>query len=527
MCKNQRFVLLSLMLIIVTSLVVTGCQALQSPSKPKLRILSSSENKALIPLINKFTDTQGFDVEFVFKGSVDSMSELSSHYSEYDAVWLANSQWISMGDTNKRVKDQKSVMTSPVVWGIRKSVAEKLGFVGRNVTVQQLAEAVQQKKLQFAMTSASQSNSGASAYIGFLYAMLDNPSTLTIQDLQKPELAVKMKSLLSGVNRSSGSSEWLKDLFLKADFDAMVNYEAVLIDTNKSLIAANKEPLYLIYPTNGLTVADYSLGYINNGKSEAEERFKSLQGYLLSAGTQKEILSLGRRTGFGGVVAGIDKAVFNPDWGIDMSKTLSPIAFPEPEVIREALNRYQTLFKKPSYTVFCIDYSGSMSTNGGERGVKEAMGLLLNQEKSKQVLLQSSAEDTIVVMPFNSDIIDKWSAVGPGQFPALLDKIQKLGASGGTNIYDPSIAALNLLSRVDTDKYVVSVVLMTDGMSSGRINDFQQAYTTLGKDIPVFSITFGDADEKQLRAISNLTHADVFPSGGDLTGAFKKVRGYN
>ena len=36
------------------------------------------------------------------------------------------------------------------------------------------------------MTSATQSNSGASAYIGFLYALLGNPDTMTKESLQIP-----------------------------------------------------------------------------------------------------------------------------------------------------------------------------------------------------------------------------------------------------------------------------------------------------------------------------------------------------
>ena len=34
------------------------------------------------------------------------------------------------------------------------------------------------------MTSATQSNSGASAYIGFLYALLGNPEVITAEDLR-------------------------------------------------------------------------------------------------------------------------------------------------------------------------------------------------------------------------------------------------------------------------------------------------------------------------------------------------------
>ena len=36
------------------------------------------------------------------------------------------------------------------------------------------------------MTSATQSNSGCSAYIGFLYALLGNPDVITSESLQTP-----------------------------------------------------------------------------------------------------------------------------------------------------------------------------------------------------------------------------------------------------------------------------------------------------------------------------------------------------
>ena len=96
--------------------------------------------------------------------------------------------------------------------------------------------------------------------MGFLYAMLNNPQTITKDDLHSADLVPKMRSLLSGVNRASGSSEWLKELFLQGNYDAMVNYESVLIATNNSLVASGKEPLYLIYPVNGMTVADQLAG---------------------------------------------------------------------------------------------------------------------------------------------------------------------------------------------------------------------------------------------------------------------------
>ena len=118
-----------------------------------------------------------------------------------------------MGDINHKVKHSESISITPVVFGIRKSIAENLRFVGTRVSVNDIIEAINEKKFSFAMTSATQSNSGASAYIGFLSAIAGSPDVLTESHLQNPELKTKIMELLGGVNRSSGSSEWLKRCF--------------------------------------------------------------------------------------------------------------------------------------------------------------------------------------------------------------------------------------------------------------------------------------------------------------------------
>jgi hypothetical protein len=200
-----------------------------------------------------------------YKGSVDIMLELEKGGTDADVVWPANSLWVTLGDKGHIVKHMQSIMTSPVVFGIRKSLAEELGFTGRKVSVRDILDAINNKKLSFMMTSATQSNSGASAYIGFLYALLGNPETITMENLQDPQLKDEIRKLLSGINRSSGSSGWLKDLFLKGDYDAMVNYESMIIETNQELVRQGKEPLYAVYPYDGLVIADSPLCYLNKG----------------------------------------------------------------------------------------------------------------------------------------------------------------------------------------------------------------------------------------------------------------------
>ena len=57
------------------------------------------------------------------------------------------------------------------------------------------------------MTSATQSNSGASVYLAFMTALRGGDGPLTEADLADDQLKTSVTKLLSGVDRSSGSSD--------------------------------------------------------------------------------------------------------------------------------------------------------------------------------------------------------------------------------------------------------------------------------------------------------------------------------
>jgi Ca-activated chloride channel family protein len=91
----------------------------------------------------------------------------------------------------------------------------------------------------------------------------------------------------------------------------------------------------------------------------------------------------------------------------------------------------------------------------------------------------------------------------------------------------PAQAALEDLQQQQWNDYIPSIVLMTDGQSNeGSFEELKKTFESLGKDIPIFSITFGDADVTQLDAISKMTHSRVFDGGADLIQAFKQAKGY-
>ena len=69
---------------------------------------------------------------------------------------------------------------------------------------------------------------------------------------------------------------------------------------------------------------------------------------------------------------------------------------------------------------------------------------------------------------------------------------------------------------------------MTDGVANvGTYTDLRNKYKEIGKQIPIYSITFGSADEYELQDIAELTNGKVFDGRLDLVSAFKEVRGYN
>lgn len=496
-------------------------------SNNTFKLISSTENKDIENELKKFAKNEGINLEIDYAGTIDIMQKLNKG-EEYDAVWASNSIWLYMLDSTKvKTSNSKSTSINPVVFGIKKQKAEELGFVNKNIYTKDIVDAIKNGKLKFSMSNPTQTNTGATAYLGLLATLAGNPEVLRENNLEDENLKNDLTSLFTGLERSSGSEDFLEELFLKGNYEAVVTYEFSIINMNKKLVAQGKEPLYILYPVDGVSISDSPLAYIKQGNGEKEEFFKKLQSYVLSDEGQKILASNGRRTWYGGVKSDVDQKIFNKDWGIDTTKYIVPLKYPNTEIIKKALSMYQTELRKPVHTVFCLDYSGSMSGKGYTQ-LKEAMNYILDEQKASQDMLQFASKDKITIIPFNGKVIDVWKTDNGVNTKELIEKISTLKPSGSTNIYDTSKTALEELKNDDLNTYNVSVILMTDGMSNvGRYAEFSEYYNRLGKSIPVYSIMFGDAYEYQLDEIAQITNAKIFDGKTDLLQAFKEVRGYN
>ena len=489
------------------------------------RLISSSENEVLDKEIRAFAKKNNINIEIEYDNTLNIMRRLNKGES-FDAVWLSNSIWQYMIDSSKvHITDSKSTSINPIIFGIKKSKAEELGFVGKDVYMSDILNAISEGKLTFSMANPTTTNSGASAYLGLVSTLAGNPEVLTSEMLEDDNLSSKLETFFKGLERSSGDEDFLEELFLNGDYDAVIAYESSIININKELENNKKEILYAIYPVDGVSISDSPIAYIDNKNDEKKEQFLTIQEYLLSDKGKDLLASIGRRTWYGGITDKVDKKVFNPSWGIDTTKYISPSKYPSTAVIKQALALYQTAFKKAVHVVFVLDYSGSMSGEGIE-SLREAMDYILT-DKAAEEYIQFSAKDKVDVVPFASRVIDVWSSVDPTDNSEILDEINHTNPYGTTALYPATVRALKLLKDSD-DSYNKSIILMTDGYGNvGYFNELKEAYDDYGNDIPIYSIMFGQASEDQLEEIARLSNAKVFDGKTDLIEAFKEVRGYN
>jgi Ca-activated chloride channel family protein len=304
----------------------------------------------------------------------------------------------------------------------------------------------------------------------------------------------------------------------------MWNYEFMLKQTNGELAQSGQEPLYAVYPAEGSAYADAPLGYVDHGQPKStHDFFLALQSYLLSSAAQARIADDGRRTAPG--VAAQPKP--DPSWNFNPGRLVPSIALPEPEVIARALTLYQEVLRRPSLTAICLDFSGSMQ-GAGEQGVKEAMTDILTPATAAQNLIQWTPQDRIIVIPFDSNV--RWVSEADGS-PAsqaqLLAKVNGEAAGGGTDMYACAERALHEMQPfLASRQYLPALVIMTDGKSE-KHPGFDGEWERDGHAVPIFGVTFGEADTRQLDDLAQMTRARVFDGRNDLTEAFRSVRGYN
>ena len=523
---NKRLIGWALAIVAVAS----ACSVSQSPpvdTSHTITVVAGSELKDLVPLLPDIQKNTGYQLDLKYSGSLDGAQGIADGTDHSDAAWFSTGNYLTLlNGKSGRIIAQQPVMLSPVVIGVKHSVAQSLGWsASKPVSWADIAAAAKGGQFHFGMTNPAASNSGFVALVGVASAFAGSGNSLDSGSINVDRL----KEFFSGQVLTAGSSGFLADSYVRNQdrMDGMINYESVLLEYNAS--GKLHEQLDLVYPKDGIITANYPLMLLNQSKRDGYDK---VVAYLRGATAQKWIMTnTSRRPSI-------------PDVPLDSRFTtqlLVELPFPSSlNVVDNLIFAYLDQIRPPAHTFFVLDISGSMD---GDRlnGVKKTFDNLTGADQTiTGRFARLRAREEITILPFNGAVVDDKSftindvSTTSPDLAAVRGYVDNLQANDGTAIYDALIRAYQDAAKAklaEPDRFY-SVVLMTDGQSNtgNDANGFQRFYNSQPADvkaIPTFAIIFGEASPQELTNIASLTGGQSFDSRNvSLASVFKVIRGY-
>jgi Ca-activated chloride channel family protein len=503
-------------ILIATVAILTACNQSSNKNQSTISsdtfsIIGGSELKILEPVVKDAQEKLGFPINIKYSGTIEGVDAVKSG-ANYDAAWFGNAKYFyDSPESSKRIKLSEKIMFSPVIVGVKESSFTKNNLKTDGIyTWKDIASWVKDKKMTYAMTDPSVSNTGYVALMGVVYATANKGENIKLVDVNQSVL----KDFFKGQKVTAKSSNWIMDVFNNdASIDFVVNYESAILNNPSKLIP--------VYPSEGIVTSDYPILLLN---SEKTEQYKKLVAYLKSNEIQSKLVNDYK-------IRSISSDVMTNQKVFDQSKLLVEMPFnPDTSLSDSILSSYFNDYKKPAKFAFVIDTSGSM---GGDREklLKDSMNQLITDKLSKYANIRN--RESVFVIPFSSQPYDL-KTFDSNQKQQLNSYIQNLKMDGGTAMYDAVAQALVELKKdkdINHDEFRYSVIVLTDGMTNqgASFQQFQEWFIQKGfdkQDMRVFAISFGDADINQLNSLTQLTKGSVFDGKTSLGAAFKEIRTY-
>ncbi|OLS97597.1 hypothetical protein BJF90_42605 [Pseudonocardia sp. CNS-004] len=501
-----------------------------------LRVLAGSELLDLEPVLADAAAATGVRIELDPVGTLDGAEAVASGAAEtdHDAIWFSSNRYLALQpEAQARLGTAVDIMSSPVVLGLRRSVAERVGWSGRPVTWAEIAAAAGARQFTYGMTDPSASNSGFSAVVAVATALVGSGSALTLE--QAESTAPALRDFFGAQTLSAGSSGFLQDAFVRrvtgADpgepVDGLINYESVLLGMNAA--GTLPEPLELIRPADGIVTAEYPFTVLAAASPEARDAHRRLVEHLRTPDVQRAIAELTHRQP---AVPGVLPAPA----GVAVE-----LPFPsQADVVDALLTSYFDKLRRPSRTIYVLDTSGSMEGDERIGALRRALAGLAGADASLTGQFRRfRGREQVTLLPFSDSPSSPQTFTvaaddtGPDR-QAIADAGAALQPRGGTAIYESLEAAYRVAEQqiaADPDRFT-SIVLMTDGENTAGsgLQDFQVFAATRApalRGVPVFCVVFGESDAGEMEEVAELTGGRTFDARtAPLAEVFKEIRGY-
>lgn len=520
-------------IIVAILAIATGCSSSNSHdtnsgtnsvviSDQTLTVMAGSEVKDMAPILADLQRETGISIEPTYGGTLEGIDKIETGVATPDAAWFAQDKYFQLVDSKKLIKDSTKIMISPVVLGVKTSVAKSMGWRNGSTTWKDIERAVSAGKFRYAMTSPATSNSGFSAVIGITTAFAGTGNAASIRDVD----AKRLTAFFSGQKITSGSSGWLADAYVRdeASVDGIINYESVILDLGKR----TKSPLTIIAPKEGTVIADYPLVLLNTKKRVAYDKAVA---WLETPVVQRRIME---QTARRPIISSI-----TPDTRFRKG-ILFDTPFPGSKSTVDAMIlAFVNERRIPAHTFYVLDKTGSMKDDDGtgtsriER-VRNAMYLLTGSENSVSGrLTRFGNRETVTIIAF-SDVpeIDDTFTMSRTNDTKVFESVRKIAdmiePGGQTAIYTALERAMTESQKDKTGKYQ-SIVLMTDGENNEgeSEDDFIAKYKSQGSKTHIFAIGIGDSKSEELERLTAATGGRYFDARHeDLTSVFREIRGY-
>jgi len=439
-----------------------------------------------------------------------------------------------------------SIVNAPLVIAMPRPMAEALGWPDKSLGWRDLATLATDPQgwashghpewgqFRLGKTNPNLSTSGLNATIGAYIAATGTSSDLLEADLAKPEVQEFVRGVeQSIVHYGDTTLTFLDNLQRADDRGAAMSYISAVTVEENSIISYNegnpsgdpaklgqhgkpKVPLAAIYPSDGTLMSDHPftvLAWADDTKKQIAADFLT---FLKSDDAQRRFADQGFR-GADGAAGG----KVTTDNGVLPQVKLNLVRPPSPPVLDKLLGSWAQL-RKPANVLLVVDVSGSMQEAVAGTGQSR---LELAKLAAINSLEQFGEFDKVGLWMFSSRLdgdrdyreLVPVAPMSTNRGP-LRARLNGLIPTGGTGLYDTSLAAHQYMKAQLDPKAINAVVVLTDGQNQDDGIDLDGLVAQLRTEdaaeaVRLFTIAYGgEADLGVLSQIAQATDATAYDS---------------